>query len=70
MKPLLYGTLRHALYSVSHGADLLAGKPVVLSRELLASHFPRGAKQHPGLPASYDAESYLLTGNSTLTPLD
>lgn len=68
--PLTPGSLRAHLAALAHGDDLLAGGPVVLSRELLESHFPRAAEQHPALPASYDAESYLLTGDDTLTPVE
>lgn len=68
MKPLAYGSLRYHLWKLLHGADLRAGRPVVLTREQLAGAFPRGREQHPSLPESYDAESYTLTGADTLTP--
>jgi hypothetical protein len=71
MKPLRYGTLRHHLYKLTHGADLRAGKPVVLTSEQLRSHFPGGQTQHPSLPADYGvAVSWLLTGDDTLTPVE
>jgi hypothetical protein len=69
MNPLQPGSLRAHLYRLTHGADLAAGGPVVLPRELLASHFPGGQAQHPSLPVSYDAESYRLTGDDTLDPV-
>jgi hypothetical protein len=68
MAPLAYGTLRYHLFKLLHGRALLDGRPVVLTREQLMAAFPRGAEQHPSLPASYDAESYLLIGDDTLTP--
>jgi hypothetical protein len=66
--PLTPGSLRAHLYALAHGDDLLAGGPVVLSRELLVSHFPDGQAQHPSLPVSYEAEAYLLTGDDDLSP--
>jgi hypothetical protein len=67
-RPLTPGSLRAHLYALTHASALLGHGPVTFTREQLASHFPRGAEQHPSLPASYDAESYLLTGDDTLEP--
>jgi hypothetical protein len=67
MAPLTYGTLRYHLYKLTHGRALLEGRPVVLTRDELIGAFPGGQAQHPSLPASYDAESYTLTGDDTLT---
>jgi hypothetical protein len=68
MRPLVWGSLRHHLFSLLHGRALREGGPVVLTREQLVSAFPNGRAQHPSLPVSYDAESYVLTGDSTLEP--
>ena len=70
MKPLTYGTLRYHLFSLLHGRAIREGKPVVLTREELRGAFPHGRAQHPSLPESYDAESYLLTGDDTLTTVE
>jgi hypothetical protein len=69
VRPLRYGTLRHHLYKLTHGRALLEGRPVVLTRDELRSAFPGGAAQHPSLPVSYEAESYLLTGDDDLQPV-
>jgi hypothetical protein len=66
---LVCGSLRYHLYKLLHGRALREGKTVVLTREQLRGAFPGGQAQHPGLPVSYDAESYLLTGDDDLTPL-
>lgn len=71
MKPLTPGSLRAHLYRLLHGADLRnPNRSVVMTREQLSGAFPRGAEQHPALPASYDAESYLLTGDDRLEAVD
>lgn len=70
MRPLTPGSLRAHLYALSHATALLNGGPVTFTREQLASHFPRGAAQHPSLPVSYDAEAYVLTGDDTLSPVE
>jgi len=67
-RPLTPGSLRAHLYALSHASALLTHRPATLSRETLESHFPRGQEQHPSLPASYDAESYVLTGDDDLVP--
>jgi hypothetical protein len=69
MRPLTPGSLRAHLYALTHGRDLLEGGPVVLTREQLGGAFPRGAEQHPSLPATYEAEAYVLTGDDDLRPV-
>lgn len=70
MAPLKFGTLRHALYRLTHAQALLGGGPVVLTRDELRGAFPRGQAQHPSLPTSYDAEAYLLVGDDDLQPVE
>lgn len=70
MTPLTPGSVRAHLNRLGGGKALASGKPVLLSREFLVSHFPRGAEQHAGLPESYDAEWYTLTGDDDLRPAE
>jgi hypothetical protein len=67
-RPLTPGSLRAHLYALTHASALLTPGPVTFSRETLESHFPRGQEQHPSLPVTYDAESYVLTGDDDLSP--
>jgi hypothetical protein len=68
-RPLSYSSLRAHLHRLTHHAGLLGGGPVTFTAEELRSHFPGGQAQHPSLPVSYDADSYRLTGDDTLDPV-
>jgi hypothetical protein len=65
---LAYGTLRYHLFKLTHGQALREGKPVLLTRDQLRGAFPRGKEQHGSLPASYEAERYVLRGDNDLSP--
>ena len=64
---LTYGTLRYHLAKLTHGADLLAGRPAVVTSAQL-----RMFGEHPDKPTEAELDAtvtWTLTGYSTLTPV-
>lgn len=62
-------SLRMLLLWATKAPALEGRQPVELSRETLASHFPRGRDHHPALPPTYEHEFYVLHGANDLRPV-